>query len=51
MPQRDYHSVAPADPQCPADQDWQRLVEERLPADLQAQARQLKAFVWRRGLP
>src|SRR5438874_9098728 len=51
MPQRDHHSLSPLDPQCSEDQDWQRLVEERLPADLEAQARQLKAFQRVRGLP
>jgi hypothetical protein len=51
MPQRDHDNRWPADPQSPADQDWQRLVEERLPADLEVQARQLKAFQRARGLP
>jgi hypothetical protein len=51
MPQRDHHSVLPADPQSPAEQDWQMLVEQHLPADLEAQARQLKAFQRARGLP
>jgi len=51
MPQRDHHSVASANPQCPADRDWQQLVEQRLPADLEVQARQLKAFVRARGVP
>src|SRR5947209_3139315 len=51
MPQRDHDNRWPADLQSPADQDWQRLVEQRLPADLQMQARQLKAFVRVRGLP
>ncbi len=51
MPQRDHSNVWPADPQATADQDWQRLVEERLPADLQAQAQQLKAFQRARGVP
>ncbi len=51
MPQRDHDTRWPVDPQSPADQDWQRLVEERLPADLEAQARHLKAFVRARGLP
>lgn len=51
MPQRDHHSVAPADPQYAADQDWQQLVEQRLPADLEVQARQLKAFQRARGVP
>src|SRR6266566_7450406 len=51
MPQRDHSSVLPAEPQSPADLDWQRLVEQRLPADLEAQARQLKAFQRVRGLP
>src|SRR2546421_13010953 len=51
MPQRDHDNRWPADPQCPADQDWQRLVEERLPAELEAQARELKAFQRVRGLP
>lgn len=51
MPQRDHHSRWPADPQSPADQDWQRLVEQRLPTDLEVQARQLKAFQRAHGLP
>jgi hypothetical protein len=51
MPPRDHDNRWPADPQSPADQDWQRLVEERLPADLEAQARPLKAFRRARGLP
>lgn len=51
MPSRDHDNRWPADPQCPADQDWQQLVEKRLPADLGVQARQLKAFVRVRGLP
>ena len=51
MPQRDHDSRWPADPQSRADQDWQELVEQRLPADLQAQARELKAFVRVRGMP
>src|SRR5260221_7868483 len=44
MPQRDQHTVSPADPQATPDQEWQWLVEQRLPADLEDQARQLKAF-------
>src|SRR5215469_15250510 len=51
MPQRDHSSVWPAQPQSTADQDWQRLVEERLPAELEAQARELKAFQRARGVP
>src|SRR3989440_5601802 len=51
MPQRDHDNRWPADPQCPADEDWQRLVEERLPAELEAQARELKAFQRARGVP
>jgi hypothetical protein len=51
MPQRDHSNVLPANPQSAADQDWQKLVEQRLPADLEAQARQLKAFQRARGLP
>ncbi len=51
MPQRDHHSVWSADAQCPADQDWQRLVEQWLPTDLEVQARQLKAFQRARGVP
>ena len=51
MPQRDHLSLSPLDPQSSEDQEWQRLVEERLPADLEAQARLLKAFVRVRGLP
>jgi len=51
MPQRDHHSLLAVDPQSPAEPEWQRLVEQRLPADLEAQARQLKAFQRARGLP
>ena len=51
MPLRDHNTRWPVDPQSPVDQDWQRLVEERLPADLQAQAQQLKAFQRPRGVP
>jgi hypothetical protein len=51
MPQRDHSSVSPADRQSITDQDWQRLVEQRLPADLEAQAHELKAFQRARGLP
>jgi hypothetical protein len=51
MPQRDHDSLWPAEAQSTADQDWQRLVEQRLPADLEVQARQLKAFQRARGLP
>src|SRR6266571_1568905 len=51
MPQRDHSNGWPADSQSTADQDWQRLAEERMPADLEAQARQLKAFQRARGLP
>ncbi|SRR6266568_2477198 len=51
MPQREHHRVQAADPQATADQDWQRLVEQRLPTDLEAQARLLKAFQRARGLP
>lgn len=51
MPQRDHSSVWPPDPPSLADQDWQRLVEQRLPTDLEAQARELKAFQRVRGLP
>src|SRR5260370_336056 len=51
MPQRDHDTRWPVDPQSPVDQDWQRLVEERFPADLQAQAQQLKAFQRSRGVP
>ncbi len=51
MPQRDQHTVSPADPQATTDQEWQRLVEQRLPADLEDQARQLKAFRRVRALP
>src|SRR5947209_7344893 len=51
MPQRDHHNVSPLEPQSPADQDWQKLVEQRLPADLEAQVRLLKAFQRARGLP
>ena len=51
MPQRDHHSLPPTDPQCTVDQDWQQLVEQRLPAELESQARQLKAFQRARGVP
>jgi hypothetical protein len=51
MPQRDHDRRWPVDPHSPVDQDWQRLVEERFPADLQAQAQQLKAFQRSRGVP
>ncbi len=51
MPQRDHSSVWLAQPQSTADQDWQRLVEERLPTELEAQARALKAFQRARGVP
>ncbi|SRR6266571_149481 len=51
MPQRDHHSLSPLDPQSSEDQEWQVLVEQRLPADLEAQARQLKAFQRVRDLP
>src|SRR5260221_12311329 len=50
MPQRDQHTVSPADPQATTDQEWQWLVEQRVPADLEDQARQLKGF-WRGGGP
>jgi hypothetical protein len=51
MPHRDHASVLPAEPQATAEQDWQRLVEERLPADLEDQAQALKAFQRPRSLP
>ncbi|GAC1379028.1 MAG: hypothetical protein NVSMB33_03910 [Ktedonobacteraceae bacterium] len=51
MPQRDYQSLSPLDSQSSEDQEWQRLVEERLPTDLEAQARQLKALQRVRDLP
>jgi Transposase DDE domain len=51
MPQRNHHNDWPADAQSPAEQDWQRLVEQRLPTDLEVQARRLKAFQRARGLP
>lgn len=51
MPHRDHSSVLPAEPQSTAERDWQRLVEERLPADLEDQAKELKAFQRARGLP
>ena len=51
MPQRDHSSLWLANAQCTADQDWPRLVEQRLPAELEAQARPLKAFQRARGVP
>ncbi len=51
MPQRDHHSAFAFSEQSSQDQDWQQLVEQRLPAELEAQARQLKAFQRARGLP
>ncbi len=51
MPQRDHHSALARSSQSSQDQDWQQLVEQRLPADLEAQARQLGAFRRVRGLP
>lgn len=51
MPQRDHHKPLAASEQSTDDQDWQQLVEQRLPADLEAQARLLKAFQRARGLP
>jgi Transposase DDE domain len=51
MPQQDHHNRWPAQAQDSADQDWQRLVEQRLPAELEDQARQLKAFQRARDLP
>lgn len=51
MPQPDHHSARLQDGQAPEDQDWQRLVDERLPAELETQARPLKAFVRARGVP
>ncbi len=51
MPQRDHSRVPPAAAQCRADQEWQELVKQRLPAEREAQARQRKAFVRARGVP
>ncbi len=51
MPQQDHHNVLPLEPQSTADQDWQRLAEQRLPADLEDQAKLLKAFQRARNLP
>ena len=51
MPQRDHHSGLLLGPQSTAEQEWQALVEQRLPAELEAQARLLKAFQRARGLP
>lgn len=51
MPQRNHSNVWPADLQATADQDWQQLVEQRLPAELEVQASALKAFVRARGVP
>jgi Transposase DDE domain len=51
MPQQDHHSAFAFSEQSSQDQDWQHLVEQRLPADLETQAHQLKAFQRARGLP
>lgn len=51
MPQRDHSNAGLADPQAISDQAWQELVDQRLPADLQAQARELKAFQRARSIP
>src|SRR5919201_1204620 len=44
MPQRDPPSASSIRPQDALEQEWQALVQERLPADLEAQARWFKAF-------
>src|SRR5713226_1777265 len=51
MPQQDHHNVLPLEPQSTADQDWQRLAEPRLPADLEDQAKRMQAFQRARNLP
>jgi DDE family transposase len=51
MPQRDHHNVLLPDPQASVDQEWQVLAKRRLPADLEDQAKLLKAFVRARGVP
>lgn len=46
MPQRDHHtgSIEPAQVDLTLDEQWEKLVQERLPARLQEQARALGAF-------
>ena len=51
MPQRDHDSVRLQDVQSPEDHEWQKLAQEQLPADLERQARQLKASQQAHGLP
>jgi len=51
MPQRDQHTVSDRVSQAQADACWNELVEHRLPATLESQARALKAFVRVRALP
>ena len=52
MPQRDQHSASDAVSQVISspEQDWNELVEQRLPADVEAQARALGAFQRVRGV-
>jgi hypothetical protein len=52
MPQRDQHSAPESVSQViiSADQDWNDLVEQRLPADLEAQAQAVGAFQRARGV-
>jgi len=50
MPQRDHHSASIIRPQDALEQEWHLLVQDRLPADLEAQARWFKAFVRAREL-
>src|SRR6185437_12123247 len=53
MPQRDQHTAydGGSQVQIHADACWNELVQQRLPATLESQARDLKAFVRVRGLP
>jgi hypothetical protein len=51
MPQRNQHSLSADETQviCSPEQDWNDLVEQRLPADLETQAQALGAFQRARG--